>query len=205
MAMFATPSCTRQVTNELRSSRRMVWGEERERRLTTLYQQGCPRRVIEASIMSSATRKYACSWRRHELEKREWREVEPDQFDAPAERSGSLVVLLAQRLPLQDLSGVHDRNPSVQLASGRVVVQILRPASVSAVWRPKQSNLGEGARWTYAFEPSPRFSRHFLLVHVREQLVSQRRPHREETFTRSGSRHDANKVVAGDKAPNHSS
>lgn len=27
----------------------------------TLYQQGCPRRVMLLSMMSSATRKYACS------------------------------------------------------------------------------------------------------------------------------------------------
>jgi hypothetical protein len=35
--------------------------EGREHTLGTLYQQGCPRRVMEPSMMSSATRKNACS------------------------------------------------------------------------------------------------------------------------------------------------
>ncbi len=80
--------------------------------------------MIDESIMSSETRKKACSCEAKGENGREGR-YRTYELDAPSEHSSLEVLVVRQRGPLDDLSGVDDGHPAVQLATGDVVVEVL--------------------------------------------------------------------------------
>ena len=83
---------------------------------------------MEESMMSSETRKKACSFNKGEVALNTSGKL-TYEFDAPAKHSRLEVLILSQRAPLENLDGVNDRYSTVELPARDVVVQILMRCS----------------------------------------------------------------------------
>ena len=79
---------------------------------------------MEESMMSSETRKKACSFNKGEVALNTTGKL-TYEFDAPAKHSRLEVLILSQRASLENLDGVNDRYSTVELPAWDVVVQIL--------------------------------------------------------------------------------
>ena len=79
---------------------------------------------MEESMMSSETRKKACSFNKGEVALNTTGKL-TYEFDAPAKHSRLEILFLSQRTPLENLDGVNDRYSTVELPARDVVVQIL--------------------------------------------------------------------------------
>jgi len=103
------------------------------------YQQGWERRVMEESMMSSETRKKACSFNKGEVALNTSGKL-TYEFNAPAKHSRLEVLILSQRASLENLDGVNDRYSTVELPAWDVVVQILMRYSSKKFSNKKSAN-----------------------------------------------------------------
>jgi len=124
----------------------------------TRYQQGWPRRVMLASIISSDTRKYAWSFpQRAYMSGRAvaWkgeRGRETDPFDGPAEDHRLEVFRVCKLATLEDSDRVDDAQTAVKFSTRYVVIHTLRWTMVRTTARVRDICVGYAhvgnTRWT---------------------------------------------------------